>query len=113
MEARELSATLLDEEFMPLHLAAGIAYSQIMGSLQQRADDIQLVGIALSTVAPIYRATHGGAGATRLSAQEIEDRLFRPLRSSGAPPALRDLRIRRRDLDAAIAALKEARAAFG
>lgn len=113
MEAREKRAALLDEEFMPLHLAAGIAYSRIMGALQQRADDVQLVGIALSTVAPIYRATHDGAGATRLGAREIEDRLFRPLRSRGVPPMLGDLRIRRGDLDAASAALKEARAAFG
>lgn len=113
MQALEKPVARLDEEFMPLPIAAGIAYAEIIGSTQlQASEDVPLLGIALSTVAPIYRATHSG-GLVRLSLAEVDQRLLQPLRSKKGRPDLDELRIRRCDVRPAIAALKEARAAFG
>lgn len=92
---------MLDEELMPLEVAAGIAYSQLMGTLRPPPDDLPLVCIALSTVAPVY------AGRYALTARQIAERLFAPRADVAG------LRIRRRDLRVAITALKEARHAFG
>ncbi len=113
VQALDKPLARLDEEFMPLPVAAGIAYAEIIGSTQlQASEDVPLVGIALSTVAPIYRTTRPD-GLVRLSLAEIDQRLLLPLRSKNGQPALDDLRIRRSDLRPAIAAPKEARAAFG
>jgi hypothetical protein len=109
--------TSLNEEFLELSEAAAVAYialtntSKTFETDQRLADARHLVAIALSTVAPIYMATRCGARVFVLGPEEVERLLFRPLRER-ATPALKDLRIRRHDLRAAITTLKEARQAF-
>lgn len=104
---------LLDEEFVRLPVAARIAYSHIMRSAPDTCDatDTVVAGIALSTVAPIYRDARGG-GMVPLSPAELQELLFRPLRAQGGQPSLDTLCIRRQDLLKAIATLREARLAF-
>lgn len=103
----------LDEEFVRLPVAAQIAYSHIMRSAPDARDATHtvLVGIALSTVAPIYRDARGGS-MVPLSHAELQELLFRPLRAQGGQPSLDTLCIRRQDLLMAIATLREARLAF-
>jgi hypothetical protein len=110
---------LLEEEFIPLRTAARLTYSHI-ADVAQRTPTAQadprvehLVGIALSTVSPIYMKTTVGAGAFVLTSVELERLLFQPLRRTGTPPPLDNLLIRRRDLNKAMKTLKEARLAFG
>ena len=107
----------LDEEFLSLSEAARLAYSELTSPRPLRetdypADAVRLVGIALSTVAPIYMTTKGGDGAFVLGSAEIEHLLFRPLKQRRPTEELENLRIRRRDLRGAIRTLKEARRSF-
>lgn len=110
---------LLEEEFVPLRAAARLAYSHIAdiakGTATQEAEPHveHLVGVALSTVSPIYMKTTVGTGAFVLTSLELEKLLFQPLRRTGSPPPLDNLLIRRRDLNKAMKTLKEARLAFG
>lgn len=110
---------LLEEEFVPLWAAARLTYAHIADVARrtqtQQADPHveHLVGIALSTVSPIYMKTTVGAGAFILTGVELEKLLFQPLRRTGKPPPLDNLLIRRRDLNKAMKTLKEARLAFG
>lgn len=96
----------LDEELVPLPVAATVAYFQITEAAQQVAGQAELaqaverVAIALSTVVPIYR----GAGA--LSEQEVNEVLCRPLKERRERARLDDLAIRRGDLRRAMATLK-------
>src|SRR5688500_8132536 len=107
----------LTEEFVPLSDAARVAYIALTNTSKTAETDAgiaqasHLVGIALSTVAPIYMTVNGGSAALVLGPAEIERLLFQPLRQ-GARPAMDGLCIRRRHLKTAIATLKEARAAF-
>jgi hypothetical protein len=104
---------LLDVEFVPMPMAAAMAYfditaeRKVVGSAADLAEVGRLVAIALSTVAPLYRVAEGGKQALVLTTEEINERLFR-----AKTPTLEDLAIKRDDLDKAIAALKEARASF-
>jgi hypothetical protein len=104
---------LLDAEFVPMPVAAAMAYfditaqRKVVGSAAELVEVGRLVAIALSTVAPIYRVAEDGKRALALTADEINERLFR-----AKNPTLDDLAIRRDDLDQAIASLKEARASF-
>jgi hypothetical protein len=110
---------VLEEEFLPLRAAARLTYRHIVDVARstpaQEADPHveHLVGIALSTVSPIYMKTTVGTGAFVLTSLELEKLLFQPLRRSGALPPLDNLLIRRRDLAKAMKTLKEARLAFG
>ena len=105
---------LLDRDFVPMTMAAGMAYFDITaqrnvaGSAAQLVEMGRLVAIALSTVAPIYRMAEGGQQALAMTAEEINERLFKA-RSA----RLDDLAIKRQDLAKAIATLKEARTTFG
>jgi len=105
---------VLDREFVPLPIAAAAAYYRVTGMTRRLEEDrlgetIHLMAIALSTVAPIYMATVGGAFV--LSAAEVKDFLFRPLKSN-APPDLDCLRIRKADMERGIETLKASRNAF-
>jgi len=105
---------VLDREFVPLPIAAAAAYYRVTGMNRRLEEDqlgetIHLMAIALSTVAPIYMATVGGAFV--LSAAEVKDFLFRPLKSN-APPDLDCLRIRKADMERGIETLKASRNAF-
>lgn len=110
--------TLLDEEFISLELAANIAYFHIretpsqVGSDEELDEIAHLVAIALSTVAPIYVAPASGTGALRLTAMEVGELLFRPLKTKGQRPDLDNLKIRRSDLRRGMQTLKASRIAF-
>lgn len=101
----------LDAEMVPLTVAARVAYFHLAEAARQPHGDealsqvTGLVAIALAAVAPIYR------GDALLSAQELEDQLYRPAEHGGAPD-LGPLQIRRGDLRAAMVTLREARAQF-
>lgn len=85
-----------NDEMVPLPIAAGIAYAHISGAAARRTDDdLRLVSLALSKVAPVY------LGLRPMDAQELEERLMRPHAS------LEGLRVRGRDLRAATSAMKE------
>ena len=105
---------VLDAEFVPMTMAAAMAYfditahRKVVGSAAQLVEIGRLVSIALSTVAPIYRVPEGGKEAHALATDEINERLFK-----AKPANLEDLAIRREDLQKAIATLKEARTTFG
>jgi len=105
---------LLDVELVPLGMASAMAYFDITGHRKVVASEAQLaeigrlVAIALSTVAPIYKVAEAGAPPLALTADEINECLFKD-RSRG----LEGLAIRREDLQKAITTLKEARASFG
>ena len=104
---------LIDVDFVPMPMAAAMAYyditaqRKVVGSAAQLVEMGRLVAIALSTVAPIYRIDEAGRQALALTADEINERLFK-----ARPARLDDLAIRREDLTEAIATLKEARTSF-
>jgi hypothetical protein len=105
------------EEFLPLELAAALAYDRLTEirrepPAEQLAELIHFAAIALSTIAPIYMATSAGAGLLVLSFKEIEELLYRPLKS-GAPSPLHGLRIRKTDMESAVETLKLAKNAYG
>ena len=106
----------LDQEFVPLPIAAAAAYYKVAGVARRLPEErlgeaIHLMAIALSTVAPIYMATRGADGPFVLCSAEIEELLFRPLKSK-APPDLDDLRIRKADMEHGIETLKASRSAY-
>jgi hypothetical protein len=98
----------LDDEMVPLAVAATVAYFHVTEAAHQvttqtdLADIVPLVAIALSTVAPI----HGEARP--LSAIEVRERLYGSRR-----PSLDGLKMRRGDLRTAMITLREARSTFG
>ena len=104
---------LLDVDFVPMTMAAAMAYfditahRKVVGSAAQLVEMGRLVAIALSTVAPIYRVAEGGKEAHALTTEQINERLFKAKTAS-----LEDLAIKRGDLEKAIATLKEARTTF-
>jgi hypothetical protein len=109
----------LDEELVPLAVAARAAYFEVTahtrdkGTEEELAEVSHLVALALSTVAPIHM-TIGDAGRTiLLQSREVNDLMFLPLRERRQRPSFDGLSIRRSDLRAAIMALKDARNAFG
>jgi hypothetical protein len=107
----------LDDELVPLTVAATVTYFLVteplrqVSSQEELAQIVHLVAIALSTVAPIsIRAADGSAA--RLGNQELDALLFAPLRR-GETPDLEQFSMRRGDLRKAMTTLKEARVAFG
>jgi hypothetical protein len=111
----ELSAAWqgLEDEFVPLPVAATVTYFHVTDALRQVSSEedlakmAHLVAIALSTVAPLYR------DGARVDAARLEEALYRPVRERTAALSLDSLAIRRGDLRAAMTTLKEARLAFG
>ena len=104
-----------DEALVVLTVAAATTYFYVTDATRQvepgapLAQILPLVAIALSTVAPIRRAD-----GSPLSEAEVDELLFRRRAGAGASAAtLAQLRIRRGELDKAMALLKEARVAFG
>ena len=108
---------LVGDEFVPLPIAAAAAYYKVAGITRRLEEDqlgeaIQLMAIALSTVAPIYMASRAVGGSPFvLCSAEIEELLFRP-RKCGAPSELDRLRIRKTDMERAIETLKASRSAY-
>jgi hypothetical protein len=109
------AAPAAEEELVVLSIAVAIAYFHVTDAPRQAGERdalgelLPLVAMALSAVAPIRRAD-----GTPLSEAEVDELLFRR-KAGGAASAstLAQLRIRRGELDKAMAILKEARVAFG
>ena len=103
----------LKGELVCLPLAASITYFHVTDSVRQvdtepeLARVLPIVAMALAAVAPI-RAGDGRV----LSHTEVKERLYDPLLGPGPTP-LEGLAMRRADLKAAMATLKEARIVFG
>jgi len=106
-QAETRPSRALDDEPVPLAVAATVAYFHVTEAAHQvttrsdLAEVVPLVAIALSTVAPIL----GETGP--LSAPEVRERLY------AKPPVLHGLAMRRGDLRAAMVTLREARSTFG
>jgi hypothetical protein len=114
-DAAATAQKLLDQELVPLAVAATITYHHVTDAARQVSETASLreivhfAAVALSTVAPIYRM---GPHSAPLSGPEIQELLFRPL--EGVEPLQLDAYgVRRGDLRAALVTLKEARSAFG
>lgn len=109
----------LDNEMVPLAVASSVTYFHLteltkqVGSHENLAERLQVVCVALSQVAPIYRAPQGDGSAPQLSNREVDELLLRPARDGGEPPRLDAFCIRRGDLRKALVALREARNPFG
>ena len=107
----------IEEELVPLSVAATVTYFHVTAVGKQLDDEdnlsevLHLVAVALSQLAPIHSA--GPDGPRLLSTQELEKLLFEPVRSRVDLPDLDGFCIRRRDLHAAMVALRSARSAFG
>lgn len=103
---------LLEVDFVPMPVAAAMAYlditghRKVVGSAAELTEMGRLVAVALSTVAPVYRVAEGQP-ASVLSAAEINEHLFK-----SRSPALSELAMKRDELQKAIATLKEARTTF-
>ena len=108
----------LGEEFVPLQSAALHTYlhlTEVAEAVCDPGSDQQLIALvcaAISTVAPVYMMSAGGRATYVLSASEVDELIFRPLRRDGRGAKLEGLRIQRRDLETAVSVLKQARAAL-
>jgi hypothetical protein len=105
----------LDEQLIPLSVAAAVAYLDI-ASLEAQARPhhyvvraIDLAALSLAQLVPVYLSD---AGRRELSAQEVHERLLDPLFKGDKRPSLDKFLVRRRDLRAAIKTLREAGARF-
>lgn len=109
----------LDDEMVALAVAASVTYFHLTDVSKQVNHDAGLVemfgmvAVALSQVAPIYRSARDGSPAARLSPQEVDSMLFKPLGEGGETPSLDDFCIRRGDLRHALVTLREAKHLFG
>ena len=95
-----------EHELLPLSAAASLAYFELtevkgeLGSEEHLGEVIELVAIALSQLAPIRSRT------SVLSAAEVKELLFSPVRKGRAAPSLENFYILKSDLRAAIASLR-------
>ena len=105
----------INEELVPLAVASTIAYHHVTDAVSQVSETATLAeivhpaAIALSTVAQIFRIADQ---PLPLNAREVRELLFRPPGDID-PLELDRFGVRRGDLRAALATLKEARSAFG
>jgi hypothetical protein len=102
---------LLDEQLIPLSVAAAVAYLDVAGPepqaerIEYAVRAIDLAAMSLAQLVPIYFSE---AGRRELSAQEVRERLVRPLREGHERPSLDRFLVRRCDLRTAIKTLKGA-----
>jgi|SRR5262249_4936814 len=106
----ELPQELLEAEYLPLPIAALVAYYKVTDIRRRVPQDhigetIHAMAIALSTVAPIYGPAIDGKIGPRLSASEVDKLLLRPSQPA-AQSRLDELRIRRADMQRGIEALR-------
>jgi hypothetical protein len=100
---------------VPLIVAARVAYFHLSNAMKQIGSEDELaateheVAVALAAVAPIRKVGENGQ-ATLLGGAELENLMV--ARDPKERPDLGPLRIRRGDLRAALASLKEARKAL-
>lgn len=118
-EGRAPQQAELDNEMVSLAVAASVTYFHLTEVARQidseahLAEMLQVVAVALSQVAPIYRAPTDGESPSLLSNREVDRLLFLPMREGEEAPDLDDYRIRRGDLRRALVTLREARSLFG
>ena len=119
-EELEAERAALDDEMVSLAVAANVTYFHLTDVSRQVDDQdslgdmLQVVSVALSQVAPIYRKASDGQPATKpLESREVDEILFRPMRDGNDGPSLDDYCIRRGDLRKALVTLREARHLFG
>ena len=104
----------LEEELVPLSVAATVTYFHVTAHDRQVEDQdnlfqmLHLVAVALSQLAPIHEVHEDGTPGV-LKAQDVERLLFRPVRHGSELPDLDRFRVRRGDLHRAMNALREAR----
>jgi hypothetical protein len=101
----------LDQELVPLAVAARVAYQQIVREQRHPAesgyaDSIRLTAMALSAVASIYRKEPRHERERALTALEVNALLFQPGMET---LSLEYLYLRRGDMRRAILTLTEAR----
>jgi hypothetical protein len=113
----ELRRHALDEELVPLSVAATVAYFHLTHAITQvgQADvllrAVALTALAISQVASIHL---GGAGDPKraLSAAEVDRLLVQPMLERAPCPDLDRFLIRRGELRRALASLRVAREAL-
>jgi hypothetical protein len=100
---------LQESELVPLSVAAALAYFELTGvkgpagSEEHLRDVIDLAVVALSHAAPILRRSADGHSAPSvMSAAQVEQLLFIPIREGRQAPDLEAFYIRQGDLHAAI-----------
>ena len=109
----QLDRDVLDAEYLPLPIAALVAYYRITDVRRQVpqnqiGETVRAMAVALSTVATIYGPAEAGKERSALTDSELDELLFRPL-GSAARPALDHLCIRKADMQRGIEALKASR----
>lgn len=100
---------LQESDLVPLAVAAALAYFELtgvkgqVGSDEHLRDVIDLAVVALSHAAPILRRSADGDSAPSvMSATQVEQLLFIPIRQGRQAPDLEPFYIRQHDLHAAI-----------
>src|SRR5262245_35326097 len=98
----QLPREVLEAEYLPLPIAALVAYYRITDIRRQLPQDhigetVRAMAIALSTVATIYGPAEDGKERCPLTDSEIDELLFRPL-GSAVRPELDHLSIRAADM---------------
>ena len=106
----ELPRELLEAEYLPLPIAALVAYYKVTDVRRRVPQDhlgetIHAMAVALSTVAPIYGPATDGKVGPRLTSSEVDALLLRPS-GAAAQARLDELRIRKADMQRGIRALK-------
>jgi hypothetical protein len=103
-----------NQDYIPLSVAATVAYFHLSDPHllaqpeEKMSERLARAALALSQLAPIHARRGDGSVADALDSREIDEKLFRPMRTNG----LLDLDafvIRRAELHAAIKALEGAR----
>jgi hypothetical protein len=113
--SEEDSQVLVDEELVPLSVAATVAYYSLVNARARVEYDaspndvMDLLALSLSQVTPLRRV---GNPQVEMSTTEVKDEFFIPLCRGPQRPDLDRFVVRRRDLHAAINVLKAARVWF-
>jgi hypothetical protein len=112
----ELPRELLEAEYLPLPIAALVAYYKVTDIRRRIPQDhigetIHAMAAALSTVAPIYGPAIDGKAGARLTASEVDQLLLRAP-GAAAQSRLDDLRIRKADMQRGIEALRASAASL-
>lgn len=114
-QLEEQRQRFLDEQLVPLSVAAAVAYLDVAGfeaqaqPLEHVVRAIDRAAASLAELVPVYLADDR---RRELSAQEVRERLHRPLSRDEKRPSLDKFLVRRRDLRAAIKRLKDAGTRF-
>jgi hypothetical protein len=105
---------LQESELVPLSVAASLAYFELTGvkgqagSEEHLRDVIDLAVVALSHAAPIHRRNaDGDSSPSVMSATQVEQLLFIPIREGREAPDLEPFYIRRSDLHAVITSFRK------